>query len=202
MAQATSVETQLHEATIAGDETAFSKLFTLYSYDIFKALKRLYPVVGKKDDATIMEAVSDGFLGYHRNPSTFNPQLSTLKSFLHLACERDLINSLDKEKRRKKKMQFVEVDESFGNRHMKVEETPQSILVQKEQAAIEIQYLRKSFDDNVDVELAKLIRNGERKTEAFSRILGVENLPFEQQQKIVKQNKDRIKITLKRNRRN
>ncbi len=180
---------------------AFSKLFTMYSEDIFNSLKNLYPNVGKTDDAIIMEAVSEGFLGYHKNPSTFNPQLSTLKSFLHLACERDLINILDKAERKRKKMQFVEVDESFWNRKITVEENPQSILIQKEQFVAEGQDLAKTFNNEVDIELAKLIKNGERKTEAFSKILGVENLPFEEQQKIVKQNKDRIKIALKRNKR-
>jgi len=43
-------------------ETAFAKLFTMYSEDIFNSLKRLYPNIAKTDDAIIMEAVQKAFL--------------------------------------------------------------------------------------------------------------------------------------------
>lgn len=197
MAHATPDEIELHNLTIHGDEIAFSKLFSLYSENIFTSLKKLYPVVARKDDAIIMEAVSDGFFGYYRNPSTFNPEVSTLNKFLHLACERDLINILDKEERKIKKMRFVEVEDDFWNRKIREEENPESILLQKENEQTENQELKRVLKNDVDVELAKLIQNGERKTVMFSRVLKIETLSFVEQQKIVKQNKDRIKVTLK-----
>lgn len=199
MAQATPDEIELHNLTLDGDEIAFSKLYTLYSESIFHSLKRFYPAIAKKDDAIIMEAVSDGFLGYYQNPSTFNPQVSTLEKFLRLACERDLINIIDKEERKIKKMRFVEVEEDFWNRKVGSEENPETILLQKESEQAETSQLQNVLKNDVDVELSKLILNGERKTEMFSKVLQIENLSFSEQQKIVKQNKDRIKVSLKRN---
>jgi hypothetical protein len=198
MAQATPDEIELHELTLNGEETAFSKLFSLYSENIFISLKKLYPVVARKDDAIIMEAVSDGFFGYYKNPSTFNPQVSTLNKFLHLACERDLINILDKEERKIKKMRFVEVADDFWNRKITEEENPETILLNKEYERNESHELKLLLKNDLDVELAKLIQNGERKTEIFSQVLKIETLSFVEQQKIVKQNKDRIKVALKR----
>jgi hypothetical protein len=202
MAKAIPEEIELHNLTVNGDETAFSKLYSLYSNDIFNSLKKFYPVIAKKDDAIIMEAVSDGFLGYYKNPSTFNPSISALKKFLQLACERDLINILDKEERKIKKMRFVEVEESFWNRKFGTVENPESILLLKEIEETENHELKNILKNEVDVKLAKLIKIGERRTEMFSRVLKIENLAFDEQQKIVKQNKDRIKVTLKRNQKN
>jgi hypothetical protein len=199
VAQATQNEIELHNLTLHGDEIAFSKLYSLYSESVFLSLKKFYPAVAQKDDAIIMEAVSNGFLGYYQNPSTFNPQVSTLEKFLRLACERDLINILDKEERKIKKMRFVEVEEDFWNRKVRNEENPETIFLQKEGEQAETSELQAVFRNNVDVELAKLIQNGERKTEMFSKVLQIENLSFAEQQKIVKQNKDRIKVSLKRN---
>jgi hypothetical protein len=202
MAQATPDEIELHKLTLDGDEIAFSRLYSLYSESIFHSLKNFYPVVAQKDDAIIMEAVSNGFLGYYQNPSTFNPQVSTLEKFLRLACERDLINILDKEERKTKKMRFVEVEEDFWNRKVGGGENPEIILLQKESEQAETSELQSVLKNDVDVELAKLIRSGERKTEMFSKVLQIENLSFAEQQKIVKQNKDRIKVSLKRPKKN
>lgn len=198
MAQATPDEIEVHNLIIHGDEIAFSKLFSLYSENIFISLKKLYPGVATKDDAIIMEAVSDGFFGYYKKPSTFNPKISSLNKFLHLACERDLINILDKEKRKIKKMQFVEVENDFWNRRITEKENPESILMKKETEQTENHELNSVLTNDIDVELAILIKNGERNTEMFSKVLKIEDLPFIEQQKIVKQNKDRIKVTLKR----
>lgn len=202
MAQATPDEIELHNLTLNGDEIAFSKLYSKYSEEIFNSLKMFYPAIARKDDAIIMEAVSEGFLGYYKNPSTFNAEVSTLKKFLLLACERDLINILDKEKRKIKKMQFVEVEDDFWDRKIGSEENPETILLRKEGEQTKTSELQNVLKNEVDVELAKLIKNGERKTEMFSKVLQIENLSFAEQQKIVKQNKDRIKVTLKRNQKN
>jgi DNA-directed RNA polymerase specialized sigma24 family protein len=198
MPQATPDEIELHKLTLSGDETAFSRLFSLYSEEIFVSLKKLYPVISRKDEAIIMESVSDGFFGYYKNPSTFNPEISTLNKFLHLACERDLINIMDKDERKIKKMGFVKVADDFWNRKIVDEENPESILLEKENEQTKNHELKNVFDNEVDIELAKLIRNGERRTEMFSKVLKIENLSFEEQQKIVKKSKDRIKVILKR----
>src|SRR6478672_10049631 len=124
MLQATIQEIELHQLILEGDETAFSRLFSIYSEDIFNSLKNLYPVVARKDDAVIREAVSDGFLGYYKNPTTLNHSGSTLNKFLHLACERDLINILDKEERKIKRMRVVEVEDDFWNRKIIGKENP------------------------------------------------------------------------------
>lgn len=196
---ATPEESELHKLIINGDEIAFSKLYSLYSEDIFVSLKNLYPGIAQKDDALIMEAVSDGFLGYYRNAKTFNPKVTALKRFLHIACERDLINILDKEARKTKKMKIVEVGEHFWTQKESGQENPETILIQNESEQVEIDDLRSLLKSEIDIELAILIRRKERKTEMFSKILKIDTLPTSEQQKIVKQNKDRIKAILKRN---
>lgn len=198
MAKASAREIILHNSIVNGDDIAFSQLFDLYSAKVFASLRGLYPLVAKNDKAVIRQAVSDGFLGYYGNPKTFNPELSTLLRFLHVASERDLINALDKEKRRKNGAVYVEIDEKDRNGELRVEDTPHIWMEQNEIEAKVDQELKKIFSNETDLELAKLIQDGERNTITYCKVLRIEHLPFEEQQRIVKRNKDRVKVELKR----
>ena len=53
------------------------------------------------------------------------------------------------------------------------------------------------FDDPKDRRMVELILDGERSTEAFAAVLGLESLPIEQQRSEVKRNKDRLKKRLR-----
>jgi hypothetical protein len=52
--------------------------------------------------------------------------------------------------------------------------------------------------DPVDQQLIDLMIKGERRTEAFAKVLGIVDMEVIQQRKIVKQRKDRLKKRLTR----
>ena len=53
-------------------------------------------------------------------------------------------------------------------------------------------------ENDLDRRLIQLMLDGERSTGAFARVLGIENQSTEDQRRIVKQHKDRLKASLQR----
>src|SRR5689334_2057725 len=109
---------ELHQLILKGDDLALSKLFDLYGGSVARKLKNWYQSTANADAALIYEAVNEAFLGYFRNPYTFDSRISTLERFLEVAAERDLKNILVREKKHlalKKTPIDVELHEKLWN---------------------------------------------------------------------------------------
>jgi len=202
MAIASDKEIEIHSLILTGDALALSRLFDLYGSYLIKVIKRRYPKCAKSDSALILEAVNEGLFGYFRNPKTFNPSLSSLKRFLEVASERDLQNLLTKHakhvKGRIEVSEDVELEENFWNRVKKSNGSTDGQLIDEESLRLVNSELEKHFDNQIDVEMAKLVLAAERETEAFAALLDLEDLSVEQQREEVKRNKDRVKKVLDR----
>ena len=77
--KATDQERDLHSLIIEGDDLALSKLYELHGDSVIRSLKLWYK--GIKDEALIFQAVNEAFLGYYKNPKTYNPELNSLQRF-------------------------------------------------------------------------------------------------------------------------
>lgn len=203
MAQANIEEIELHHQIQSGDDIALAKLYELYGGDMVSWLKRLYPQITLQDDALIFEAVNDAFWGYFRNPGTFDTNKNTLKRFLEIAAERDLINIIEKGEKHSNKVSLpnnVELEEKFWNSIKGTTVSSDEQVMHKEIMNLVDKELAKYFLNEKDMILAKMIMQGIKETHEFIEILEVGGLQKVAQQEEVKKNKDRIKKVLERNR--
>jgi hypothetical protein len=202
MAEATAQEIELHKLILSGDSLALSKLYDFHGESLIKILKSRYPKHAKLDEALIIESVTEALFGYYKNPKTYDQTQSTLKRFLEVASERDLINLLEKHskysKRRKSLPNDVELQKNKRNRATKDNSDPESLLIQSESFVSLKKALSAYFKSVRDIELAMLIISKVRETEKYSEILEITHLDIEEQQLEVKRNKDRIKKVLDR----
>jgi|ERR1051326_8555567 hypothetical protein len=202
MAKKVDKSGELHQLILKGDGLALSKLYDLYGAEVIRKLKGWYRKLAKTDTALFVEAVNEAFLGYYRNPFTFDPNKNTLLRFLEIAAERDLKNILVREKKHletQKVPDNVELEEKFWNSISKNAKMPDGQLIFNESMALINKELANHFDNDLDLKLAKLVIAGERETDVFSGVLEIEELEIAEQRSEVKKNKDRIKKVLERN---
>lgn len=195
-------EIEIHKLIIQKNELALLKLYDTYGETIIDKLKKLYSNTSNTDHSIIIEAVNEALWGYYNNPNTFNPELNTLHRFLEIAAERDLINLLTKEKRyHSQKINIsknVEFDNKTGNSSLAGNYNPENQLIQNELSERINLLLQQHLSNETDIEIAKLILQKERSNTLFAEILNLTHLPLENQTKIVKKNKDRIKKIIER----
>jgi hypothetical protein len=205
MAQATPGEIELHSLIQSGDDLAFAKLCDLYLESTINKVRQFNWQIHLSDSSLIMEVVIDSFYSYLYNPGKFDPKKQTLERFLVIDAEGDLKNAWAKKKREQNKFTIikneVEFDKQFGNSEIgkiKNLNTPNQIMIDKEADGILNAELKKHFDSARDIEMANLILARERDTNVYADVLEIAHLSFEEQQKEVKRNKDRIKKVLDR----
>ena len=199
--KASKVELELHALVTNGDRLALTKLYDLCGERIINLLGARYPGVARQDDAQLYDAVNQAFFGYHRNPSTFDPERNTLQRFLEIAAERDLQNILEKEARHGKKKNLpgdVELEEKFWNSIVNEQQEPENQLIAKETIALIDSELAVHFESSEDRVMASMIISGERETKAYAAVLQINELTVEEQKNEVKRAKDRIKKVLER----
>jgi hypothetical protein len=202
MPKATPFEIELNTLVKNDNALALSKIFDAYGGTITSKLKKLYSKYAKIDETLVLQSVNDALWGYYRNPHTFDPDKNTLLRFLEIAAERDLINLLKKER---KFLDFkndlpsdVELEEKMWNRAIGNGESPESDFINKEVLHKIDEQFKNHFKNERDIELAKLILAKVRETSRFSTVLEISELDIDEQQKLVKQHKDRIKKILDR----
>lgn len=199
--KATQKELELHNSIINRNDVALLLLYDLYGAGIIRTLKSWYPKLAAKNDDSIPEAVNEAFLGYYNNPATFNSEINSLERFLEIAAERDLKNIIEKEKKQKGRVNLpedVELQDKYWNSIIKDTTAPDQSIIHKEMMKILDKELNLHFKTNVDITLAKMVLSCERNAKLFAEVLGITELPVEQQEKEVKRHKDRIKKIIER----
>lgn len=199
---ANDVGLELHSLVKGRDDLAFAKLYDYYGAAIATALQRWYPKIARNDDAFVLEAVNEAFLGYYKNPETFDPNKNTLQRFLEIAAERDLINILEREKKHAGKENLpenVELEEKFWNSIKRNTQSTDEGVIEQETMDLIDKELSSHFFCDSDIILVKMILQGVRETDAFSEVLQIQELSKEEQKKEVKRTKDRIIKVMERN---
>src|SRR5262249_21945699 len=155
-----------------------------------QALTRRFPNLS--DPHQTATVAIDSLLAYFAHPEKFDPAKGSLLGYLYLDASRDLLNFLE---RRKK---VVELHTSLTEYEMQAiePENPETLMLAKSSPLVERALAQ--LDDPTDQKLAALMMDGVRETSAFSVVLGVANRSQQEQEKIVKRHKDRLKKTLQR----
>ena len=150
------------------------------------------------------QAAEDAILALIKNPHSYQPNRSTLDGYLRMSARGDLLNLLDREKGHQSRLRPLDLVElSADVRNHVWEETDPAVIVElAEEAHQRVDNLQQVAAaaglTQADARILTLMQQGERKTMKFSRVLGIADLPQDQQRRAVKRAKDRVKQRLKR----
>jgi hypothetical protein len=196
-------ELDLHRRLVEGDPVAPSELADKY-------LHRLILFLRKTNDSGfprnfIEEAAGDSIVSLVKSPIAFDPSRTVaaqpLFAYLKRAAQRDLINILNKEKRHQRGRQSLESVELLSSARNYREEDPAESLERREEAEKAdnkvLSLVRRGLSAEQQQCLA-LMAQGERKTAAFAKALGIEDLSKNEQRIKVKRVKDMLKQRIRR----
>lgn len=198
-------ETVLHRRLLSRDPTATEEAARIYLPLIERHVAaRARNIYGIYDRELIWDVSVDAVvLDYILHPDRFDPNKSGLLGYLKRAAERDLMNAIEKHRRHRRGEELhADVEEGIRARN-KPSEIARITRNAEEEAISSIHKedglaAASKVGDERDVVLLRLMVEGERSTDKFAAVLGIEELPIATQRQIVKQHKDRLKVRLKR----
>ncbi len=171
---------QLHQRLLQGDPLAPSELAEAFLEELVRRLRLRARYV--HDDDLVRDAATDALLDYAQHPSKFNPDKSSLLSYLTMAAHRDLLNMLDREKRKRRHevnlLEGVEHDPSSGNSMIEGIEAwwEQYGFASPQEKDDLLRKVFELFSEPQERKVLELIICGERRTSAYNQVLGIENL--------------------------
>ncbi len=189
----------LHRRLLAGDPVAPAELAELAIEPLAHELR-----IGKgrvRDETLSIDAATDAVLELAKRPETYDPSVMAVWSFLYMAARRNLANRLVAEGRHARRILrsgSVELREPARNEDS---ENPLDKLAEAESAGKGLANLASGPMDSLsseDLAVLRLVAGGERDTARFAAVMGVADRPREEQQKLVKQAKDRLLKRLRR----
>ncbi len=196
------MELQLHQRLLGGDKIASAEIAEAF---IDRLVKHLTFKYHQTDEQEIADAATTALMDYLEHPHKYKPDLRTLYGYLKMAAEGDMNNALAKQKRRNNHFKTVSLDDVAllglaGN-----EDVENEIIAQQEAQAKLVEIRQKQATTNVliaddarDLHLLALMDAGIGRTSEFSKVLAITHLPKDEQKRIVKQHKDRLKLRRKR----
>jgi RNA polymerase sigma-70 factor, ECF subfamily len=198
-------EKAIHERLLARDPTASEELARRYLPLIQRHVAARAHDHGIHDRDLINDATVDAVFGYILHPDKFDPHKSGLLGYLKRAAERDLMNVMQQDRRRRRGEELqedVEVSILARNKSSEIDhikrggEDETISRIQRERDLAEVM----SAGNDLDNVLLRLMAEGERSTGKFAAVLGIETLSIGEQRQIVKRHKDRLKVQSKRGR--
>jgi hypothetical protein len=212
----------LHQQLIAGDPTLVAQIAGLVYTPLSDELRREFPehAFPRVDDHMIMEGTADALLEYGRTPAQADAHTGAgVFGFLSLRAKSRLLNQMRRVRTREsaegryvlglgpKKAELGNVVEHVGRRgeHIKEAEERRLGAVHRdsddsEERASRQQEVLSAVSNERDRLILEMILGGVRETASFAAVLGISKLAIDEQRKIVKQHKDRIKTAAKRTR--
>ena len=186
-------EQELHRRLSAGDKTAISDLAAHYYEAIIDHLRRTNKKYVSDDEIT--NAAFETWDSISKNPRQCDPAKS-LWSFLKLAAQRDLMNILAKQKRRRKHEVAFEHVEQFPDRGIVSLDAEREAEIERIRRDL-LPIIRAGLSDP-ELRCLELHLEGERKTGAYAVVLGIADQSEDEQEAIVKRIKDKLKTRIKR----
>jgi len=198
-------ERVLHKRLLSHDATATEEAARLYLPLIERHVAARARNIYRINDRELIwdVTVNAVMLDYILHPERFDRNRSGLLGYLKRAAERDLMNAIEKDRRQRRGEELhADVEEGIHARN-KPSDIARITHDAEEEAISRIQRERRltaisKVGNERDTVLLRLIAEGERSTDKFAAVLGVEGLPIAEQRLIVKQHKDRLKVRLKR----
>jgi RNA polymerase sigma-70 factor (ECF subfamily) len=183
---------KLHESLRAGDPTATARLFEVIHRPIRRTLRRLH---SQASEDQINDATVDAVLSYIKRPEQYRPDKQSLFSYLVMSARGDLRNLLARERRRRLKeilRDDVELLDDGGNNDLETN------FIEPADIERSLVNLERLLNDPKDRAMVRLMAAGERSTIRFAEALGIAHLSVDEQRKLVKREKDRVKKWIER----
>lgn len=188
----------LHARLLAGDPVAPADLAEAYLDSLAIWLQRQNPGVTDPHHCTI--AAGEAIIALIKAPRSYDPARRSLEGYLRMSAQGDLLNLLRNERRhsdRRTSLEAVELSPVAGKYLWDVEGDPARIVEREDELAVATRPTLPGLTPQEEQALA-LMRQGERKTIAYARVLGLDRLPVAEQRQGVKRVKDRLQKRLLR----
>ncbi len=192
----------IYQRLLAGEPDAPNDFIELLLDPLVEVLCVRFPNLPHPDFAT--DVVIDALLRFVQSPERYRPERGELWNYLYMDVQGDLRNALVKEQRRQKReipLDPVAHDRPDGNTDVEEEVMRRldfSSLQQGRDTQAILNQLRREIPDPRDWQVVLLMFSGERRTNVFAAVLGIQHLPLAMQRKQVKKTKDRLRLRLKR----
>ena len=190
---------------IEGDPVAQSRLAEAIYPHLVWLLGIKYKV--NIDDDWIHEAASEAVIKFLKKPETYDPEKKGLLSYLERAAKWRLDDIIERNNTYRKRF--------ISSESPKIIEFRQNVEVLDGLSVLEIKeefekrktnnaepdltgILPQLFENEIDVRMAELICAKVRSTTQYVAVLNISGESAEEQKRIVKRHKDRIKLKLKR----
>jgi RNA polymerase sigma-70 factor (ECF subfamily) len=184
-------ERVLHERLLAGDPLATTDLFRHFAVSLFRRLMTRYPTT---DPDLVEQAVSQALLDYFVRPERYDDSKRSLRGYLTMAAERDLLNLRAVRPRRSRMIRDASPVELDAEARRQWEEGGDiADAIAEDETASELWAEAMSVartDEERTVQRLRL--DGERSTAAYAAALGWTDLPFAEQQRRLYRIKDRL----------
>lgn len=190
---------ELHNRLISGDVIVSAELAEFFMPLMIGRLNRGFQNI---DDPHLIEtSVVDALMDYLTRPNQYDPNRGNLFSYLILKAKSDLLNYLRQNKKDQSFLNLAEIveleeDSSVYGVELIDDIDIETIVIDKLSPIWN--RLLTIIPDEKDQEIVKLMMNCVRETEIYAEVIGIQNLPDEDQFRIVKQNKDRLKKVILR----
>ncbi|CAG0947698.1 hypothetical protein ANRL1_04440 [Anaerolineae bacterium] len=187
----------LHQRLTTGDVTATAEIAETFLLLVTERLRKRYFHL---DDPHLVDTVvEDALISYFNRPEQYDPMRSSLVSYLRMSADGDIRNTLKKQKKNAVAAsidQVVELEDSVSEYQVADEFDLEAQVISNHSPVWQL--LIELLPDKTDQEMALLMMENVRETEAFADVLGVSDRPQEEQAITVKRHKDRLKKTLQR----
>jgi hypothetical protein len=185
---------RLHQQLLDGSPTAPAAIAeALYGW-LQRALRSAIPYASPDD---VADVAADSVIAYVTDPRRFNPARGKgLASFLLMDARGDLLNLIDKKRRRP---QLIELSDAVAERlvdrnvRLMTSERQRIQLPDHLEAAVAT-----AIPSDADRAVLELMIERVRNTRSYAAVLGLERLAPSHQAREVKRVKDRIRARLKR----
>lgn len=189
-------ERALHARLLGRDPSASSDLAVRYLEPLITSLRRTFPGV----EAALLEtAAIDVVLDLAERPEQYDPDRAALPAYLRMAAKGDVLNALERERRRAGRLAPLEdVELRSPARNTQWADASDPIDAVSDALGGEVIASLRSYFDEREWEVVQLMTEGERRTEVFAGLLGLHDRPRAEQACEVKRVKDRLKKRLQR----
>ncbi len=204
MAAASLEDRDLRERLLNRDPVATAVLFERFAEPVARSVARRVARSYAPDLAHDMAIDAIIKLGEH--PERYDPERGSLHSFLVMDAAGDARNAAKREDRRQRRQTPIEDVELLATQRNMRSAGPEELLFGDAEASLPagisrpdaMSIIHQAFPDERDRKALQLMGAGERRTELFARVFGIEHLGVEEQRREVKRQKDRIMVKRKR----
>jgi RNA polymerase sigma-70 factor, ECF subfamily len=192
----------IHRRLLEGDPVAASELAAACLDPLADWLRGRNPRIAPDVCDT---AAEDALLALIKAPSSYKPDRLPLDAYLRMSASGDLKNALAKDRRRSSREAVVELSSLGGNLLRDDDGDPAKIVELRDAVARAARDRERaaptSFRDALTPEeraVYDLMRMNERRTATYARALHIAHLAPDEQRRLVKRAKDRLKKRLER----